>query len=368
MFDFVSQIDIGHPEAIGSFYSAYVGVARGPEDRTFIYSGSATSAKPAGSLVGEAARMYYGHEQILSLGHREIVRRRAHEQTGAALYIHERMTAPGASRFFISMTRYPVKFAESIDRTTTALAILAENYSMILLGSYARGEALQIHNPDYDFLRKLFLQSRTILDLIRPASLPHPQWQGAKKMLPLLQCSPALWNLSHRANSLSVALKARLLDHFLTTRAEDISGSVRNKLLSECGLPATESSRLAVRQGYAAILKDFGLEYETRHRKWLRTLAILWIAIITQAKRTGLVSNPRDDCYTIQEDGLDWGGVSRLAQSAAPPESKDQYTKNFCYRLFYRESSRYFNQQMLYWWNWDRVEGEFSLLSCSRKG
>ncbi len=70
MFDYIPIIDIENPEAIGSFFSAYLGAARGSEDGTYLYTGSATSAMSSGSLVGEAQRMYYGHQGILSLGHR----------------------------------------------------------------------------------------------------------------------------------------------------------------------------------------------------------------------------------------------------------------------------------------------------------
>lgn len=100
----------------------------------------------------------------------------------------------------------------------------------------------------------------------------------------------------------------------------------------------------------------------TIERKWLRKLAILWVANITQAKKTGLVSGPHEDTrYALLVDGLDWSGVSRLAQGVAPPELQAQYTKHFCFNLFRNYGSRHFNQQMLYVWNWVSLEGEFSI-------
>ena len=77
MFEYFPQIDIEHPQSIGDFFSAYIGVAHCPTEGTYLYSGSATgvSKRAPFGLVGEASRMYRGHRKVLDLGHSEIMRR-----------------------------------------------------------------------------------------------------------------------------------------------------------------------------------------------------------------------------------------------------------------------------------------------------
>ncbi len=287
MFDLLPSIDIEHPKAIGSFFSAYLEVAHCPK----------------------------------------------------------------------------VQDAESINKITAALAVMAENCNIILLGPLARPRKLLGGDPHHCKINWLCVQSGMILELIRPSSLPDPVWHVKNKMLPLLQNHPAIWNfLTSGPQAPEVDLKAKLKEYFRKTRAQEIPNLVKSELLTKWGLANNENTRRALRIEYGAILKESGLEYMTIERNWLRKLAILWVAIITQAKKTGLVSGPHEDNrYALLVDGLDWSGVSRLAQGVAPPELQAQYTKHFCFNLFRNYGSRHFNQQMLYVWNWVSLEGEFSM-------
>jgi hypothetical protein len=77
-----------------------------------------------------------------------------------------------------------------------------------------------------------------------------------------------------------------------------------------------------------------------------------------------LVDGPLDDRYILEDEGLDWGRISRIALELAPPDLRDMYTKSFCFSQFHSTSTRFFSQQMLYSWNWDRLECKSFLYSC----
>jgi len=234
MFDLLPSIDIEHPKAIGSFFSAYLGVAHCPKDGTSVYDGSGTSSKPEDTLVGEALRICKGHKESLSLGHEEIVRRRANRIDPKVFLIHERMTAPDATSFWVSMTRYAVQDAESINKITAALAVMAENCDIILPGPLARPRKLLGGDPHHFKINWLCVQSGMILELIRPSSLPDPVWHVTNKMLPLLQNHPAIWNFpTSGPQAPEVDLKAKLKEYFRKTRAQEIPNLVKFELLTK---------------------------------------------------------------------------------------------------------------------------------------
>jgi hypothetical protein len=133
----------------------------------------------------------------------------------------------------------------------------------------------------------------------------------------------------------------------------------RTLLLSSCAVLFP-----FVHQEYAAILEDHGLDYMTQSRNRMRKLAILWVAIIRHAREMELVDGPLDDRYILEDEGLDWGRISRIALELAPPDLRDMYTKSFCFSQFHSTSTRFFSQQMLYSWNWDRLECKSFLYSC----
>ncbi len=64
---------------------------------------------------------------------------------------------------------------------------------------------------------------------------------------------------------------------------------------------------------------------------------MLWVVIIQQAEATGLVMGPFDGVYKLDEGGLDWGSISRLAQAISPPELRTRFDKRNCRRIFLSE-------------------------------
>jgi hypothetical protein len=370
IFESIPKIDIENPETIGSFLSAYGGIAHCPDD-TYIYIGSATSTRSRKwqPEVGEAKRMYHGHRMVLNRGHDEIVRRRTQTLEPLVLHIHDLMTRPGTERFF-SIARWPVTLDESTNRKIAALAYLMENYFMIYLGCYAKGQPPRVGSSHH--LRRYWIQSHVILEQLRPPQLPEYPWKGANKILPLLQRPTPLWaliNASSESGPAFAALRTPLLEYFRTTRATWVSKSMKDKFLLESGLQISELPKGFVRhlvhQEYAAILEDHGLDYMTQSRNRMRKLAILWVAITRRAREMELVDGPLDNRYILEDEGLDWGRISRIALELAPPDLRDMYTKSFCFSQFHGTSTRFFSQQMLYSWNWDRLECK-SLYSCHR--
>jgi hypothetical protein len=356
MFDHFLKIGIDHPRSIGEFLSAYIGIAHCPTEDTYIYNSSSTrfSTCMEPKWIGEASRMYMGHRKVLLLGYEEIMRRRTAYQNGHKPPIHEKMASPGTKSSFVSMTRYPVVSDEFVLQKTAVLALLAKNCNMILLGSVR--EAHVPRNPEA--WSRVALSS-SISDVIRPEGLPDYQWHRANVVLPLLQSPRQIWNLFHAPSACLQTVQRQLLEHFRTTGHRFLANSVINEILAMEWLPITGN---ALKSIYTIILRDHGRVYLTRYQSWLTKLAILWVAIINQAENGSveLVSGSRDDLYILQEHGLDWNCISDLAKNVAPIELHHMYSKTDCYSLFKTKSSKSFNRQALYKWNWDRLRCKFS--------
>ncbi len=77
-------------------------------------------------------------------------------------------------------------------------------------------------------------------------------------------------------------------------------------------------------------------------------LAILWVAIIRQTEARDLVRGRCDGLYVLEDGGLDWSGISHIAQSIAPSDLRNAYSKYGCRHMFGRDSSHRFNRQALY--------------------
>lgn len=361
MFDYFPQIDLDNPVSIGDHFSSYVGVAHAPDSSgngCYLYNGSATAYHPKShhEFVGEACRMDEGHGRVLKLGYEEITRRRRQNLSGEELFIHEKMAYPGAKSFFVSMTRYPIMSGESLTKKTRVLAILAENCLMILLGSLAMEKKALPRNPG---LHKLAMICQSTSHHLRPKGTPDPQWYGTNKMLPMLQNSALIWDLDTHGHVWTKP-REQLREHWQRTGALTLTQAESNEFLLAAGIGVTSKRRSTIKRIYYAILQEHGHTCQTLYQDCLRRLAILWVAIIRQAEARDLVRGPHDGLYVLEDGGLDWSGISHIAQSIAPSDLRHLYSKHGCRRLFDRDSSQRFNRQVLYQCNWDRLKCKFS--------
>jgi len=162
----------------------------------------------------------------------------------------------------------------------------------------------------------------------------------------------SVWTMSHQL----------LSDYWQQTGIRRLTGAKCREFLGAEGLIVTSCRKLALRAIYRSILNECGLEYEGQYYSWLQNITILWVAIIWQAEKLGLVSGPNDGLYTLEEDGLNWSGVSDIAQDITLVHLRDMCSKEGCLNLFLGRKSRTvggqrFRQQILYQCNWDRLKG-----------
>lgn len=359
MFDYFPRLDIENPTSIGNHLSSYIGVAQVPHDngyRCYLYNGSATGSGKSSDLVGEARRMYEDHAGVLAMGYKEIKRRRMQKSSGRELYIHEKMACPGAKSFFVSMTRFPLMPSDSLMRKVQLLAMLAENSLTILLGTLSTDKNALPRLPS---LLPRALTSQSISSRLRPKGTPAPPWHGGNKILPMLQKAWPVWSLSSCSLAWTTVRK-QLREHWQQTGALTLTKADYCKFLMVADLKNTNDRRRFVRNIYNAILQEHGHFFHSWYQDWLRRLAILWVAIIRYAEATYLVRGSLDGIYVLDEEGFDWGSISRIAQSLAPPELRQFYSKHGCYYLFGCDSSHHFHQRMLYQCNWERLKRKFS--------
>jgi hypothetical protein len=175
MFDYLPHIDLQNPESIGDQFSSYFGVSHTPDSDkhlTDLYTGSATQITNR-SLIGEAGRLRYGHMKVLELGYDEIYQRRRSppgSKWKAELWIHEKMTYPGAQYFYVSTTRYPIVSCPSLRARTKVLTVLAENFLLILVGTICPAK----YRPRSPQLWRVANICQEIATRLRPQGIPQP--------------------------------------------------------------------------------------------------------------------------------------------------------------------------------------------------
>lgn len=130
----------------------------------------------------------------------------------------------------------------------------------------------------------------------------------------------SVWTMPHQL----------LSDYWQQTGIRRLTGAKCREFLGAEGLVVTSCRILALRAIYRSVLNEYGLEYEGQYYSWLQKFTILWVAIIWQAEKLGLVSGPNDGLYTLEEDGLNWSGVSDIAQDIAPVHLRDMYSREGC--------------------------------------
>lgn len=174
MFDYLPHVDLQKPESIGDQISSYLGVTHTPDkdgNLTDSYNGSATCVSPNNRLVGEAERMVSGHRRTLELGYDEIRRWRHNPniENHAELFTHETMAYPGGKYFFITLARYPIISSQSLRNKTKVLAVLAENFFMILLGTIRRAKK---YLPQKASLKQVAMMCQDLSAHLRPQKDP----------------------------------------------------------------------------------------------------------------------------------------------------------------------------------------------------
>lgn len=266
------------------------------------------------------------------------------------------MAYPGAKFFFITAARYPIISSQCLRNKTKVLAVLAESLLMILLGTICKGKE---HLPQRASLKQVAMMCQDISAHLRPQGIPQPQWGGTNKLLPIFQSSRPVWELLIDTDAAQWAKPRKLLQEFWQqTNERRLSGAKCEEILVAAGLGITTSLKIALRGFYRGILDEHGQVYEGLYHKWLKKLAILWVAIIIQqAEELDLVSGPDDGLYMLEEGGLNWSGISVMARRRAPADFCQLYSKQGCLDLFCKTENRRFTKQILYQCNWDRLKG-----------
>lgn len=124
-------------------------------------------------------------------------------------------------------------------------------------------------------------------------------------MLPIFQSSRPVWELLIDTDAAQWAKPRKFLrECWQRTNARGRSRARCEEILVSAGLGVTAGLKTALRGFYRGILVEHGQVYEGQYPKWLKKLAILWVAIIQQAEELDLVSGPDDGLYKLEEGGL----------------------------------------------------------------
>ncbi|KAF5006984.1 hypothetical protein FDECE_6666 [Fusarium decemcellulare] len=351
MFDRLPRINLEDPNSVGDVVTAYLGVAHCGQEGHYLYSGSATSLNLNQHLVGEASRMTE-HGAVLAAGADKIKERR-NAGDGSNLYVHEKM-AQGAPAFFVAAMRLPVDTSEPVSQVAAAVALFAENCHMILLGTCREN-----HLPRNRSLLPLAQLSRRIAGMLRPNEFPRSPFQGANAMLPMLQIPRAVWKLltGHitelkRTDELNKTLE----NHFTTTRQPWLPRDVCSSMLMANNLSTNYIHQQALKQFYAKLLSDHGIEYQTQHELYLTRLGILFVGVIRDLEQRHHVEGPHDDGhYTFSEQEIDWFSVSKVAEDVAPSSFKGKYSPQACKDMYNHKHTDYFKQKVTHRLTWEQL-------------
>ncbi|KFA54331.1 hypothetical protein S40293_04818 [Stachybotrys chartarum IBT 40293] len=224
LFDGYHHIGLKNCDATGDFFTAYNGLAHCPDGIRFVYSGGVTSMT---AEKDEVSRMI-GHRKILALGHDEIKRRRASGEKGP-IFIHSKMSSPGARSFFFPLTRFSVNPTASGSELVKMhlMTYLIENYNTIhLTGQWSSHSKMQ-----------LALRSHHPRSILRPVDFPHSRWLSGNVVLPLTQnfqtgCIQILGAAESTSLS-STDLRDSLQEHLLSDRDSIVSRALIDQVLME---------------------------------------------------------------------------------------------------------------------------------------
>ena len=271
--------------------------------------------------------MITGHRRTLKLGYNKIRQRRRDPkiENHKEIFIHEKMAYPGAKYFFITTACYPIISSQRLRNKAKVLAVLAESLLMILLGTICKGKK---QLPQRASLKQVAMMCQDISANLQRQGMPQPQWGGTNKLLPIFQSSHPVQELLIDADAAQWAKPRKILREFWQQTNEwRLSGAKCEEILVAVGLGITASLKTALRGFYRGILDEHVQVCKGRYHKWLKELAILWVAIIQQAECLGLISGPDDGLYTLEEGGLNWSIICFLARRRALANFCQIYSK-----------------------------------------
>ena len=351
MFDRYPHTDLANCDAIGDFFTAYTGLAHCENGDTFVYSGSATSIC---AEKGEISRMM-GHRRILALGHDEINRRRGRGVNGS-LFIHSKMSAPGARSFFFPMTRLSLNQAVSSREVVKMrlMTYLIENYNTIhLAGQWSP------HSKT-----RLAFRSQHLRAFLRPDDFPHSPWRSGNVVLPLTQNIPIgsvqVLGTAESNYLNSAALRSYLQQRLLSDRNVSMPRSLVDQVLLDGNIPNTRRYRDLLTTMWRSLCEEHDIHPWRLDTSKSLNLSILWVAIKRHAEAAGLIEGTDEDGrIQLREFGLNWKEISNIAESIAPPHLRTAFSPINCIWLFTQKRSALFNEEILLRQNWNQLSGKY---------